>query len=188
MRFRCLVFLILSTQLFSCAETPVKENYVFKLEGRDYLYQKKEWSLNGRIAISDQEQSLSASIDWKHHKNRDEIELSGAFGQGRTRIELLPDEMMVDDGEQQKYYYGKQDELVSDLLGIQVPLSSLKFWVRGLLAPKKDYRIIEKGFLQSDWTIRYIQMQVIGQDKLPRKIRIENAKAKASLKLVINQW
>ncbi len=186
MSFRCIALLILSMQLFSCVETPVKESNVFNLEGRDYLYQKKEWSFSGRLAISDADQSLSASIDWEHHKNRDDIELSGAFGQGRTRIELMQGEMMVDDGKQRLYYYGEEDKLISELLGIKVPFSALKFWVRGLLAPKKDYQLIEKGFLQSQWMIKYLQMQVIGQDELPYKIKIENDKA--SLKLVINQW
>ncbi len=186
MSFRCIALLILSTQLFSCAQIAVKESDLFKLEGRDYLYQKTEWSFSGRLAISDQNQSLSASINWDHKDNKDVIELSGAFGQGRTLIELSQDKMIVDDGEQRLHYFGEVDALISQLLGVAVPFSALKFWVRGLVFPKKDYQLIEKGFLQSESTIKYLQMQAIGLDQLPRKIKIVNNQS--TLKLVINRW
>jgi outer membrane biogenesis lipoprotein LolB len=58
--------------------------------------------------------------------------------------------------------------------------------VRGLVLPEQGYVLIDKGFLQSQWQVKYLQMQFIGRDELPRKIKID--KGKARVKLVINQW
>jgi outer membrane biogenesis lipoprotein LolB len=58
--------------------------------------------------------------------------------------------------------------------------------VRGLVSPEKPYVEIKNGFVQCEWQIKYLQMQKVGQDKLPRKIRVENKTVK--LKLIVNQW
>jgi outer membrane lipoprotein LolB len=186
MNFRALLLVLLSTQLLACADRIVKESALFKLEGRDYLYQKSKWTFSGRLAISDGEQSLSAAIVWGHDQHRDAIELSGAFGQGRTLIELTEGKMIVDNGDRRVQYSGQEDVLVSNLLGLAVPVSALKYWVRGLVLPEQGYVLIDKGFLQSQWQVKYLQMQFIGRDELPRKIKID--KGNARLKLVINQW
>ncbi|KAF3980901.1 MAG: outer membrane lipoprotein LolB [Methylococcales symbiont of Hymedesmia sp. n. MRB-2018] len=186
MIFRFVVLLLLATQLISCTSLAIKENKPFDLVGRDYLYQKTEWSFAGRLAISDAVQSLTATIHWVHHHNHDDIELSGIFGMGRTFIELSDGQMIVDDGEQKIKYLGKGDDSVAELLGVNVPIHALKFWVRGLTFPEKDYLGIKNGFLQNEWQVRYSQMQTIGQHELPRKIRVENKKVK--LKLIVNQW
>lgn len=186
MSVRFITGLVLSVHLFSCASVATKENEGFALEGRDYLYQKKEWSFSGRMAVSDPHNTLSASIIWQHRKKMETIELSGPFGRGRMQIELSEDSMMIERGGERIHYFGATDELISKMLGIAIPFSALQFWVRGLVLPEHDFHIIEKGFLQSGWKVAYLQMQTIGADKLPQKMNIENNNAR--LKLVIDQW
>lgn len=186
MNLRFIMLLLVSTYLFSCADLALKSKASFKLGERDYLYQKIAWSFVGRLVITDSQQSLSALINWKHDPHRDLIELAGMFGQGRTRIELSKGKMVVDNGDERLQYLGLENELVSTLLGVNTPISALKFWVRGLVLPAQDYTPIDTGFLQSGWRIKYPQMQFIGRDKLPRKIKMTSDNA--TLKLIINQW
>lgn len=183
---RSIVFLLLISLLISCAETTVKSTVLFDLIGRDYLYDKNDWSLHGRLALSDKSNSLSASISWRHQRDRDEIELSGPFGQRHTVLLLTEDKMVTDDGDKQVQYHGNIDNLVSIHTGIAVPVSALKYWVLGLVKPNSEYVITENGFLQSGWKVKYSQMQFAGEDELPRKIKIEKEFAK--LKLIINRW
>lgn len=186
MNLRFIILLLLSNYLFSCADLALKKNTSFSLNGRDYLYQKIAWSFAGRLVIADSQQSLSASINWKHDLHYDVIELAGMFGQGRTRIELFKDKMIVDNGDERVQYLGTDNALVSDLLGISIPVSALKFWVRGLVLPTQDYTPIDTGFLQSGWRVKYPKMQLIGRDELPYKIKITNNEV--TLKLITNQW
>ncbi len=66
----------------SCSNKPVKPIASFQLEERNYLYAKDEWEFSGRLAISDQKNAISASINWKHLKKKDVIELVGPLGNG----------------------------------------------------------------------------------------------------------
>jgi len=164
---RVIAVLILTGLLISCAETTIKSTIPFDLIGRENLYDKSDWSLNGRLALSDSNNSLSASIKWKHQINQDLIELAGPFGQGRTVILLTEESMVIDDGNKVLKYHGNVDNLVSMHTGISVPVSALKYWVLGLVEPDSEYVVVENGFLQSGWNVNYPQMQLAGEDELP---------------------
>lgn len=178
--------LFLTTLLISCADVPVKSTSPFQLSGRDYLYDTAKWSFAGRMAVSDENDSFSASISWNHQNRQDKLELAGLFGQGRTLIELTDDGVAIDYGDERLQYFGNVDELVSRQVGVDIPVTALKYWVLGLVQPGAEYGVVENGFVQSGWNVRYLQMQVVGQNDMPRKIRVEQGDVK--LKLIINQW
>ena len=185
-KYKSVVLLILTALLVSCADVPVKSTTPFQLSGRDYLYSKTSWSFAGRMAITDENDSFTASIAWKHQGRQDKLELAGLFGQGRTLIELTDDGVVIDNGDERLQYSGNADELVSRQVGIDIPVSALKYWVLGLVEPELEYGVLEKGFVQSGWNVSYPQMQIVGQNIMPRKIRVEQEDVK--LKLIINHW
>lgn len=183
---RYFVLLILLSLLVSCAETPVIPKQAFQLEGRAHLYERTSWSLAGRLALSDESQSLTATINWNHQREVDEIELAGPFGRGRTFITLTKQTVLIDDGDKQHYHHQNADQYITNYIGIQFPVMALKHWVFGLPDPDTSYVLVENGFIQSGWVIRYLQMQWVKEDQLPRKINI--TKNNSKLKLIINQW
>ena len=185
-KYKPVFLLILTTFLVSCADVPVKSTTPFQLSGRDHLYSKASWSFTGRMSITDENDSFSASIAWKHQDQQDELELAGLFGQGRTLVELTDDGVVIDNGDERIQYSGNVDELVSRQVGVDIPVSALKYWVLGLVEPEVEYGVLEKGFVQSGWNVSYQQMQVVGQNVMPRKIRVEQEDVK--LKLIINHW
>ena len=176
----------MATLLVSCADVHVKPTIPFQLTARDYLYAKASWAFVGRMAVSDKNDSFSASITWKHQDSQDKLELSGPFGQGRTLIELTDEGVVIDNGDERMQYSGNADELVSRQVGVDIPVSALKYWVLGLVEPELEYDLLEKGFVQSGWNVSYQQMQRVGQTDMPRKIRVEQEGVK--LKLIINHW
>ena len=186
MIFKPIAFLILAALLVSCADVAVKSTRPFQLSGRDHLYAKSSWSFTGRMAVSDENDSFSASIAWKHQNRQDKLELAGLFGQGRTLIELTDDGVVIDYGDERLQYFGNADEVVSRQVGVDIPVSALKYWVLGLVQPKAEYEMLENGFIQSGWNVKYLQMQLVGPDDMPRKIRVEQDDV--TLKLIINQW
>jgi len=172
--------------LVSCAKTYVQPTSSFQLSERGYLYDIARWSFTGRVAFSDEKESFSSSISWKHQQSQDELEFVGPFGQGRTLIKLTDDSVVVDYGDKRMQSVGNVDELVSRYTGIKMPVSALKYWVLGLVTPDTEYVEIENGFMQLGWTIKYQQMQAVEVLDLPRKIRVEKNKVK--LKLIIKDW
>lgn len=172
--------------LSSCASLPDKVEKPFDLQARAALYGKNDWSFSGRMSVTDEVNAVSASIEWLHHNKLENIKLSGPFGQGRARIILTDTAVEVEQAGESIRYLGDVDEIVSTQIGVQLPASSLKYWVLGLTEPNVDYVQSESGFMQHGWKVTYLEMQSSGGFELPRKIKIERGKAR--LKLIINQW
>ncbi|MCK5191135.1 MAG: outer membrane lipoprotein LolB [Methylococcales bacterium] len=185
-KYKTIVMLILTALLVSCADVPVKLTSPFQLSGRDHLYAKESWSFAGRMAVSDKNDSFSSSIAWKHRNRQDELELAGLFGQGRTLIEITDSGVLIDNGDERLQYLGNADELLSRQVGVDIPVSYLKYWVLGLVKPEAEYDVLENGFEQAGWNVKYLQMQSVGGNDMPRKIRVEQGDVK--LKLIINNW
>ncbi len=186
MKFRLLALSVLVSLLVSCAETPIISTIPFQISERAYLYDKAVWSFSGRLALSDEKNSFSGSINWKHQDGYDQLEFAGPFGQGRTLVEITGDSVVIDYGDERLQYFGNVDAHVSKHLGMTIPVSALKYWVLGLVDPVTEYIMVGNGFLQSGWVVNYQIMQVVEEDELPRKIRVERNDVK--LKLIINQW
>jgi len=183
---RVIVIVVFALQLFSCANISEKKELSFDLEGREYLYEKEKWSFLGKIALSNEKDAVSASIAWDHLNKKETIELVGLFGMGRTRISLRDEQININVGEENKTYYGDVNDIISSRLGVEVPLSALRYWVLGLVDPRAGFRPLEKGFEQYGWQVTFSQMQKQGGNKLPRKVKVERDMAR--VKLFIKRW
>ncbi len=186
---RIISLLLLAGLLVSCASKLVKPVTHFQLQGRNYLYDKNKWFFSGRIALSNEKESLSLSISWNHNNKHDKIELAGSFGQGRTIFEITEKGIGIDDGEKRLQFVGSADVLVARHVGIKIPISALKYWVLGLVKPDTHFVGEENGFLQSEWRVQYQQMQLVDGDALPKKIKFERIEPRnEKLKLIIDHW
>lgn len=186
MKFRLLALSVLAGLLVSCVDTPIISTVPFQISERAYLYDKAVWSFSGKLGFSDEKNSFSGSISWKHHDDYDQLDLAGSLGQGRTLIEITGDSVVIDYGDEKLQYFGNVDAQVSRHLGMTIPVSALKYWVLGIVDPVTEYIIVGNGFLQSGWMVNYQMMQVVEEGEMPRRIRIERNDVK--LKLFIKQW
>ena len=172
--------------LTSCASVPDKIDDSFDLFGREHLYEKKAWSFSGRMSITGENNTVTANIDWKHRLKEETINLSGSFGLGRTRLILTENSVEINLNGKRVRHVGNADEILSTELGIAVPVSALKYWVLGITDPSADYEEVARGFVQHGWRVTYLQMLTNGDYELPRKIRVEQGRAK--LKLIVSSW
>ncbi|MCK9608423.1 MAG: lipoprotein insertase outer membrane protein LolB [Methylomonas sp.] len=172
--------------LGGCAVAPQKPAEEYQLTDMQYLQHQKNWVLEGRLALVDEKDSVSVSINWRHDELRDDIELVGPLAQGRVRISVTPDQVAVDDGENLKVFYGPVDKVLAEQLGVDLPVDSLKFWVLGVNDPRQSYIEQPGGFYQGSWLVRYREMQTVNADTLPKKMTAE--KDKSRIKLIVDQW
>ncbi len=186
MKIRFFIILLLMGVLTSCSNKPVKLTTLFQLEERNYLYAKDEWAFSGRLAVSDQNNAISASINWKHLKNKDVIELFGPLGMGRVIVNINGTRVLVSFDGKQVQHYGSADDVIKKYTGVLVPISALKYWVLGLVDPENTYVREKEGFVQLGWRVNYQKMQLVKQDKLPKKIKVN--RKKSTMKLIIDQW
>ncbi len=180
-------YILMAVALFlSGCSTRSIEKIQYLPTQNQHLHGLEHWRLKGRIAMSNASDSWSANIDWVHEKNKESIGLSGPLGQGSARIVLLPDLIVIDQGDGKVGYSTNIDSYIKQQLGFVVPVTALRFWVLGLPAPDRDFVRLEEGFEQLLWEVHFLSFIPVGNNLMPRKIIIKKKSAK--LKLVVEQW
>lgn len=179
--------LIIAILLTACTQTLLKPVTKYRLAERDEFYQLQKWSFDGRLALSDGKESWSASIEWAHSKEKDELKLSGPLGQGAVAITLTENLVIIDRGDEQIQQSSDVDAFIEQQLGMFIPVRALRYWVLGLTAPDKAFVELTDGFEQEKWIIQYSQMQQTNKEKwMPRKLKAHQDKTR--LKLIIDNW
>lgn len=178
----CCFILMLS----ACTTVPVETEVHYSKIAREHLYQMERWSLEGRLALTGNNDSWQASINWGHRPDNEKIKLSGPLGQGATVIQLTGDLVTIDRGDDDVQSSTQPEEFINQQLGMFVPVRSLRYWVVGLPEPGRAFVETATGFTQGGWLIEYWQMQQVDAQSMPRKITVTNERVK--LKLFIDQW
>lgn len=181
-----LLGLIIVWLLSACSAISVKTDAAYSKHARASLYQLDRWSFDGRLAITGQDDSWSASLSWNHSPDQEEMKLSGPMGQKAAVIQLTDDFVSIDRGNGQVETSAQPEEFVSRQLGIFVPVQSLRYWVLGLPEPTRAFAETADGFTQAGWLITYNQMLTDLSPPMPRKMTVVNSNVK--LKLIIDQW
>jgi outer membrane lipoprotein LolB len=180
------VCFVLMLWLQGCSYLQTAEIEGFRLDGREVLQQDRDWSFEGRVGLSNEKESLSLSLLWNHQKAEDRLELTGPLAQGRMLIILRKETVLIEDGETVKEFKGDVQSILSDVLGIEVPIQSLRYWVLGVNNPSESFVMMSSGFQQSGWTVRIKELVPVKQAMLPSRMWVEKDKTK--IKLVIDQW
>jgi len=186
MMFKAVVFGLLTIALTACSTVPEKPVQEYLLAGAQHLQQQQRWRFEGRLAMVDERDSISASISWRHRPEVDEIELSGPLAQGRVQVVVTPDSVVIDNGEGRRVYPGRADEVMAEQLGVDMPVNALRYWVLGVNQPEQAYVERTGGFFQNGWVVLFREMQRVDAEWLPKKVTAEKNKTK--IKLIVDQW
>lgn len=179
----CLVLVIMLSACSTVAEKPFADYQLVKLQ---HLQQQGRWAFEGRLALVDEKDSVSASISWRHTEEQDDIELTGPLAQGRLAISVTPDRVVIDDGDNRQEYRGRADAVVAEQLGMDMPVNALKYWVLGVNDPDQAFLEQDGGFFQNGWLIRFREMQKVNSEWLPKRMTAQ--KDKTRIKLIVDQW
>lgn len=149
------------------------------------------FTFNGRVAIKQGEQRESAGVRWAHRAAEDEILLLAPLGQTMARIRRDAGEATLDASGR---HYAAQDmqTLMQQVLGWQLPLSGLRYWVNALPAPDGEAQIErnENGQVnvlrQQGWEINYSRYAAEGKDALPLRLTLK--REGVEVVLLIDEW
>jgi outer membrane lipoprotein LolB len=178
-------YLFLLVLLFGCTQLPpLPTTPVSQLDS---------WRLTGRIAILTGHDSWIAKIYWHQQGTTYQIRLNGPTGQGALLIKGNSNGVMIHTADHKTFEAPDPDALIQKVLKLEIPLSHLHAWIRGLPYPNsspESYTLNKAGQLQhlrqDNWRIKYDSyIKVHGLD-LPKKIVIENTRFK--LKIAISHW
>jgi outer membrane lipoprotein LolB len=149
------------------------------------------FAFNGRIVLKQGTQREKAGVRWVHKETEDEILLLAPLGQTVARIHRDENRAtLVASGK--GYNALDMESLMQQVLGWQLPLSGMRYWIVGLSAPEDESTIEmapsgQLGVLrQQGWVISYTRYSSDRMDALP--LRIEMKRNGMEVLLVIDEW
>lgn len=154
----------------------------------------KPFVLTGRLVVNAKQQKFSGGIRWRHTRKRDEIYLFSPLGQ--VVAEILRDQtgVRLSTSEPAIYQAQSAEYLTSQVLGWELPLAGLQFWVRGEHFPgtvaekdldKHDHTI---AIRQDGWNIVYRSYYPDQSTTALLPKLLEFSRLGIKMKLIVDQW
>ncbi|MEN9461620.1 MAG: outer rane lipoprotein LolB [Pseudomonadota bacterium] len=151
------------------------------------------WQLRGRMSIHSGDDSWIANVLWEQQPTNYQLQLNTPTGQGVLRLTGAAQQVSLRTAEGDVFNAATAEELLSERLHVNLPVSYLYSWIRGLPVDKVEidnYQLDNTGRLsllqQADWTIHYERYQPVKGVSLPSKLALENQAFK--VKIVISLW
>ena len=148
----------------------------------------QSFTLQGRLSVRYDEQSLSGQLNWQAGPASDEVLLSSPLGQGVANISRNELGVTLVRPGEPAVTAENVEALTQSTLGFRLPLSGLRFWIQAKPDParKSEVRLNGAGgveqIAQDGWKIDYLQFQ----ENRPRKIYI--TREGLEIRLVIDEW
>lgn len=122
------------------------------------------WRVEGKVSIRHADRLWHAGLNWLHGADGDSLDLLGPGGRAVMRLKSRPGGARAVDNTGRTYRAATFEALAAEVLGVEVPVSSLRHWVAGLPAPGarvESLRLNGDGRLdeleQGGWRVRYLR-------------------------------
>ena len=190
--FMILAFLAGCSTVKRLPDVPESQRQQLWLEHQERIQSFEKWSFTGRLGLRIPKRSGSMSIEWLQNDQQYTIYIDGPFGVSLAHIEGNEQlvSALVPDGDR---VVGRTPEyLMYQLTGWDLPVSNLKYWVRGLPAPGNDAQIslnnagIPEKISQQGWNIEYLRFDDGNGVSIPSRIRASSGDIQITL--IVSDW
>lgn len=167
-----------------------------------------QWSFTGKLAMTlPENKRYTGFIDWQQYSLKQyHINLQGPLNSGQIQIightdPLLHHPQVTLMTPQQHITANSANSLLLQETGLQLPVESLYWWLRGLADPTTTYTVEDydetgliSRFKQDHWVIQYLQFLTIDSPSLqapiylPKKIVMKQVENSFQLKWVVKSW
>jgi len=157
-----------------------------------------EWSLSGRIAVSNGKQGGSGRIDWQQSGDRYSVSLSAPVTRQSWRLSGDAAGGRLEGIEGGPREAADIEALLRETTGWNIPVRALADWVRGVGADPARFgeaRVVHGDgnrpirLAQAGWTIDYAQWQpeaAAAGPVLPARLTATQGEAK--VRLIVDEW
>lgn len=152
----------------------------------------QSWRINGKIAVQSAKDSGSASVNWVQHQRSYTISLQGPLGSHAMNLTGQPGHVTMKTSDGKSYSANSPEQLLAKQWGFNLPVSNMRYWVRGLQVPgipaQTHYDKFNRltSMSQQGWNIQYLSYSNNGGVDLPQKMSITSPALK--VKIVIYSW
>lgn len=150
------------------------------------LGRAKTWSLKGKLGLQSPAENANLGIWWDQQDEAFEITFRGALSMGSGRLSGggvggVKGVKLEQNGEE-AVYGSSPEQLITRFLGEEIPVSPMKFWVRGIPSPETSFASRDGFIEQMGWSVEY----TMDSRGLPKRIILRRNEVK--LKLIVKSW
>ena len=149
------------------------------------------FELRGRVAVKLDGRGHSARMRWRHDVDTDAIWLYSPVGSTIATLQADRDVAVLVTSKKETYQSSDVQSLTRDVLGWDLPLAGLKYWVLGRVNPDSPIEQIEwdeqqriKRLVQDGWDIEFAGYAENGA--LPASLVLRFADLR--MRLLIDRW
>jgi outer membrane lipoprotein LolB len=162
------------------------------LEEREAFFaDHPEWSIDGRVSLSDGERGGSLSFSWQAIGEQHQIHLRTGAGGRQWRLHFSSFGAELEGSEVGRIVGEDPDPLVEEAIGWPIPVRALAWWIRGLQPPESgQLAFADDGTLEraSDgvWLLEYGRWKQIDERLFP--VRLQAVSEPYQVRIVIRDW
>ncbi len=153
----------------------------------------QDWQFRGRIAVRLEKDAWSATLYWRETRDTYTLRVIAPLGRGTFELSGTAAGVELRTADNRILRADDPESLLRDNLGWDLPVSGLRWWVRGLPQPgagPEQLGINEKGLLddltQDGWQVEYQEYRPGAEPVLPGRMSLENGSVR--VRLVISEW
>lgn len=136
-------------------------------------------------------EAFPGRVRWQHRADSDELWFYSPLGSAVAQLRQDAGGALLITSDGQEYRSGDLHQLAYDVLGWDLPLEQLPFWVRGLPGPgeverDEDSEGRPKTIRQAGWRVSYLDWTPAGVRGLPSKLDVQGQRLR--MRLAIDTW
>lgn len=155
--------------------------------------QAERFELGGRINLRVQQESFPGRVRWQHEPPLDELWFYSPIGTAVAHLRQDENGALLVTSDGREYRAKALRQLALDVLGWDLPIEAMPYWVRGLPWPKSTEADIQRdaqgrpGTLnQAGWQVSYLTWDGAGVPGLPSKLDLTGERLR--MRLVVERW
>ena len=159
---------------------------------KDQLSSIDGWQIEGKVGVRAPKDSGSGTLFWLQRQDYYDIRLSGPLGGGAARLTGRPGDILLEVSNRGRFRAESPEALLQEQLRLDLPVSNLLWWIRGLPAPDSRSRITLDGeshlarLEQDGWQVEYQRYTEQNGYALPERLKLYGQDLEVTL--VIKDW
>jgi outer membrane lipoprotein LolB len=176
-----------------CASVTPRPSGDWLDERRNWFAQYPDWSVEGRLGLSDGERGGTLAMHWQARGAIHDIRLRTLAGGRQWRLVMEPGRAVLTGSEVGRIEGPDPDGLVEQAIGWPIPVRHMADWLRGLPGPDAArVRYADDGLMQGlawgDWSLEYLRWAGWGDGAVHLPARIDAVRTPHEVRLVLRGW
>ena len=161
-------------------------------ERESALFERAQFGLSGRIAVSDGHDGGSGRFEWEQRGTAFSLHFHAPIGAQSWRLEVQPGQALLIESNGAVRVADSADELLQRELGWHLPAAALRYWVLGMRAPEAASELEFAAdctltlLRQNGWEIRYLDFDRSQVPALPRKLYASSGEHQ--VRIAVRRW